>query len=361
MQPPKQKRKLSTPASIKALKRPSALKRPKTPDLLPYENTDEQTDAVAAAELKAFLAPKKPAPKLFIASNTIKHFAETRQKKAELSSDYDRFLGQSSRARKATKIAQLGQQENQSLPPFVVQSYDDPETTSIIERAARDHGADVQYADYYPMAEVVNKYRYGHDLVKPGQVTSLGTQMRRLYTWHLQAYRNSDRYLTVAVRDEHYFRGKEEINLEFEELFQSLDKSIISCYCIMKMFERKRGKLYELGFIDPNTVHEVTVRRDWKRFINTVPGKWKSELTFKDFSTADTFDNAYYQNLVGQRGLLHSDQELFNGGSQDALVRQYSNTSSRFSADFATAMVKMGNLLPTSGTQEIRVNCKEPN
>uniref|UniRef100_A0ACD5ZX61 Uncharacterized protein n=1 Tax=Avena sativa TaxID=4498 RepID=A0ACD5ZX61_AVESA len=81
-----------------------------------------------------------------------------------------------------------------------------------------------------------------------------------------------------------------------------------------------------------------------------------------DVQTADGFDNAYYQNLVAQRGLLHSDQELFNGGSQDALVRTYSNTPTRFSTDFVTAMVKMGNLLPSSGTRtEIRLNCRKPN
>ncbi|XP_071677141.1 uncharacterized protein [Lolium perenne] len=117
----------------------------------------------------------------------------------------------------------------------------------------------------------------------------------------------------------------------------------------MKKLEYKRGKLLPLGFIDPNTVHEVTVRRypkdtednivmflekqadkediffpynfnfhfilliidlhlgvvnvmdskrkeyaewadmaailqrAWKRFINTVPGEWKPELTFRDY------------------------------------------------------------------------------
>jgi peroxidase len=67
--------------------------------------------------------------------------------------------------------------------------------------------------------------------------------------------------------------------------------------------------------------------------------------------TADGFDNAYYQNLVGQRGLLPSDQVLFNGGSQDALVRTYSTNPGRFSNDFAAAMVKT----------EIRLNCRKPN
>ncbi|KAF7102813.1 hypothetical protein CFC21_103881 [Triticum aestivum] len=87
-----------------------------------------------------------------------------------------------------------------------------------------------------------------------------------------------------------------------------------------------------------------------------------SNLAPFDVQTADGFDNAYYHNLVGQRGLLHSDQELFNGGSQDALVQQYSNSPSQFSADFVTAMLKMGGLLPSSGTQtEVRLNCRRPN
>ncbi|GJN38592.1 hypothetical protein PR202_gb27649 [Eleusine coracana subsp. coracana] len=81
-----------------------------------------------------------------------------------------------------------------------------------------------------------------------------------------------------------------------------------------------------------------------------------------DVTTADTFDNAYYKNLVQKRGLLHSDQELFNGGSQDALVKQYSTNPGQFNADFITAMIKMGNLKPTTGTRtEVRRNCRKPN
>jgi peroxidase len=65
---------------------------------------------------------------------------------------------------------------------------------------------------------------------------------------------------------------------------------------------------------------------------------------------------------VGQRGLLPSDQVLFNGGSQDALVRTYSTIPARFSNDFAEAMVKLGNLLPSAGTKtEIRLNCRKAN
>ncbi|KQK18052.1 hypothetical protein BRADI_1g38290v3 [Brachypodium distachyon] len=87
-----------------------------------------------------------------------------------------------------------------------------------------------------------------------------------------------------------------------------------------------------------------------------------SALAPFDVQTADGFDNAYYQNLVAQRGLLHSDQELFNGGSQDALVRQYSNSPVQFSADFVSAMLKMGGLLPSSGTPtEVRLKCSKAN
>ncbi|KAK1680754.1 hypothetical protein QYE76_041602 [Lolium multiflorum] len=121
--PPKQKRKL-TAAPPTAPKRSSTPMRAQTPELLPHEQTDEQ---------KAFLAPKK----MFIPPHTMKHFAETRIKRAEPRSDYDRSVGQSSRESKAKKVAHLEHQDNQSIPHFGVQSYDDPEMASMIEREAR--------------------------------------------------------------------------------------------------------------------------------------------------------------------------------------------------------------------------------
>lgn len=76
-------------------------------------------------------------------------------------------------------------------------------------------------------------------------------------------------------------------------------------------------------------------------------------------TTKNVFDNDYYKALVVQRGLLHSDQELFNNGTQDALVRTYSTNPAIFSRDFAAAMVKMSNISPLTGAQgEIRKNCR---
>ncbi|CAN6206468.1 unnamed protein product [Urochloa humidicola] len=81
-----------------------------------------------------------------------------------------------------------------------------------------------------------------------------------------------------------------------------------------------------------------------------------------DVTTPNTFDNAYYNNLLNQKGLLHSDQELFNNGSTDNTVMNFASNAAAFSSAFTTAMVKMGNLSPLTGTQgEIRLSCSKVN
>ncbi|ONK80262.1 uncharacterized protein A4U43_C01F15700 [Asparagus officinalis] len=81
-----------------------------------------------------------------------------------------------------------------------------------------------------------------------------------------------------------------------------------------------------------------------------------------DQGSEKSFDNNYYKNLVARQGLLHSDQELFNGGSQDSLVKKYSQNSKAFEDDFVIAMVKMGSLSPLTGKNgEIRLNCRVAN
>uniref|UniRef100_K3XYB1 Peroxidase n=1 Tax=Setaria italica TaxID=4555 RepID=K3XYB1_SETIT len=81
-----------------------------------------------------------------------------------------------------------------------------------------------------------------------------------------------------------------------------------------------------------------------------------------DAQTPEAFDNAYYTNLMGKRGLFHSDQELFNGGSQDVLVKKYSGNAGMFAADFAKAMMRMGAISPLTGAQgEVRLNCRKVN
>ena len=75
-----------------------------------------------------------------------------------------------------------------------------------------------------------------------------------------------------------------------------------------------------------------------------------------------SFDNRYFNDLQTQRGLLHSDQELFNGGSTDAQVRTYGSNPATFARDFARAMVKMANLSPLTGSNgQVRTNCRRTN
>ncbi|KAH7866868.1 hypothetical protein Vadar_026083 [Vaccinium darrowii] len=91
-------------------------------------------------------------------------------------------------------------------------------------------------------------------------------------------------------------------------------------------------------------------------------GDGDDNLSPLDVTSPTLFDNAYFKNLQSQKGLLHSDQELFNGGSTDGQVNAYSTNSASFFRDFANAMVKMGNLSPLTGANgQIRTNCRKAN
>jgi peroxidase len=63
-----------------------------------------------------------------------------------------------------------------------------------------------------------------------------------------------------------------------------------------------------------------------------------------------------------KKGLLQSDQELFSGGSTDSIVSEYSRNPAKFSSDFASAMIKMGDISPLTGTAgQIRRICSAVN
>lgn len=91
-------------------------------------------------------------------------------------------------------------------------------------------------------------------------------------------------------------------------------------------------------------------------------GSGDNNLAPLDLQTPTRFDNDYYKNLINKKGLLHSDQELFNGGSTDSQVTTYSNNPSTFSSDFVAGMIKMGDINPLTGKSgEIRKNCRKVN
>ncbi|CAL5071169.1 unnamed protein product [Urochloa decumbens] len=85
------------------------------------------------------------------------------------------------------------------------------------------------------------------------------------------------------------------------------------------------------------------------------------ELSALD-DTPTTVDTDYYQGLMQGRALLHSDQQLYQGGGADALVKYYAENPTKFWEDFGAAMVKLGNLSPLTGDQgEVRENCRVVN
>ncbi|KAE8729071.1 Peroxidase 4 [Hibiscus syriacus] len=91
-------------------------------------------------------------------------------------------------------------------------------------------------------------------------------------------------------------------------------------------------------------------------------GSGDNNLAPLDVETQNSFDLKYFKNLLNKKGLLHSDQILFNGGSTDSLVKTYSSNVKTFYSDFVTAMIKMGDITPLTGSNgEIRKNCRRPN
>ncbi|KAF7064752.1 hypothetical protein CFC21_071004 [Triticum aestivum] len=91
-------------------------------------------------------------------------------------------------------------------------------------------------------------------------------------------------------------------------------------------------------------------------------GSGDNNLAPLDLQTPTAFENNYYKNLVAKKGLLHSDQEVFNGGATDPLVQYYVSSQSAFFADFVAGMIKMGDISPlTRNNGEIRKNCRKSN
>lgn len=93
-----------------------------------------------------------------------------------------------------------------------------------------------------------------------------------------------------------------------------------------------------------------------------VNGTGDDNLAPMDMITETRFDNSYFKNLVAFNGLLHSDQELFNGGPADHQVLLYSTCQEAFFSDFVEGMIKMGDIKPLTGSKgEIRRNCRNHN
>ncbi|KAL6649550.1 hypothetical protein ACP70R_013774 [Stipagrostis hirtigluma subsp. patula] len=86
-----------------------------------------------------------------------------------------------------------------------------------------------------------------------------------------------------------------------------------------------------------------------------------------DPSSPDTFDNGYYATVLGNRGLLRSDQVMVSAPEEGAastapIVGRFAASQAEFFRSFATAMIRMGNIAPLTGSMgEVRRNCRVVN
>jgi len=86
-----------------------------------------------------------------------------------------------------------------------------------------------------------------------------------------------------------------------------------------------------------------------------------NNLSPLDFVSPTKFDNYYFKNLMSGHGLLNTDEELFAKGKGKTMevVKAYAENEELFLKQFAVSMVKMGNIMPLTGSMgEIRVNCR---
>ncbi|GJN19424.1 hypothetical protein PR202_gb06702 [Eleusine coracana subsp. coracana] len=84
--------------------------------------------------------------------------------------------------------------------------------------------------------------------------------------------------------------------------------------------------------------------------------------TALDLQTPEVFDNTYYDDLMRNQGLLHSDNVLITDTTLNSLVRTYNSDPALFNADFSAAMNKLSELgLLTGDEGQIRLNCNKVN
>jgi hypothetical protein len=257
---------ISSPLRKKAKKKsePPAKKK------LAYEMSDKETDIESAAQVKAFFAPKPLPPKEVIPKEVKEHFREHFVDRPpawveNMPSDYDRQIRKqrqqrsrpsprkkSSRSTTSTTggatrgktVPQLGEQSKQSISPLKVSTdqlanvYGAKIDLEELDRAGLtlDQLMETEEISGYVEADLAMKYAHGKPLVTSEQCKNLPTAMRKLHEWYMREAKRGQTFLMLKVTKEHYVNACD-ISVEFSELFQlyhldSIDKSLISCYCL---------------------------------------------------------------------------------------------------------------------------------
>jgi len=90
------------------------------------------------------------------------------------------------------------------------------------------------------------------------------------------------------------------------------------------------------------------------------PNTNRSAGAFLD-STANQFDNAYFNHLIEGKGVFGSDQALFLKNPTKTMVKRFARDENAFFKAFATSMVKLGSVGVITDGGEVRLNCRKVN
>ncbi|KAK1677672.1 hypothetical protein QYE76_038520 [Lolium multiflorum] len=244
---------------------------PKVPKYDLHEKKDDYTRALAKVidEKKAEKAKEKD-----IAGTSKSSASRSAAENKSTATSAPLKAKPTTKGKKRKEVPLLGAQPKQSIPALKVfnvpKLYQQQGGFDMEEAAKLAAACDVTVeelmsaADIVPTADMVPQFVYGADLVSKEQLHKLPTHMRNLHQWYLDACKENIRFIVAHIPREYYYR-KEEIHIEINELWQlfnldALDKSLMSCYCLLKISECKSHNIINIGFVDPDKVNVQTVK-----------------------------------------------------------------------------------------------------
>ena len=110
------------------------------------------------------------------------------------------------------------------------------------------------------------------------------------------------------------------------------------------------------------TLRKYTMDPEFTRYLKTNCPPSSNTTVPLEIQTPNRLDNKYYKDLKNHRGLLASDQTLFDSPSTEKMVKNNARYGANWGNKFAAAMIRMGAIDVLTGTQgEIRKNCRVVN
>ncbi|XP_042479859.1 peroxidase 2-like [Macadamia integrifolia] len=151
-----------------------------------------------------------------------------------------------------------------------------------------------------------------------------------------------------------------------KEKVEVMCPGVVSCADIVAIAASESGA-HTIGFAKcanfrSRIYNDINIDKEFAKSVQLVCpriGGGNNNLSLDNTESVSDFDTSYFQKITQEKGLLHADQELFNGGTADNIVLGFRDNSTVFFESFATVMMKMGSISPLTGEGGIiRKKCK---